>query len=140
MFVLDTNILSAMMRHDWVPELAGWIATQPEELLFTAAVCQGEILAGIEVLPNGHRRRELEHAARAMFEDDFNGRILPFDSASAAAYADILAVRKRSGRPIAPLDLMIAATARAHNATMVTRDTGGFEGCGLALVNPWQSS
>ena len=72
-----------------------------------------------------------------MFRHEFEGRILPFDSNVAAAYADILAVRKRTGRPIAPLDLMIAATARTNNGSVVTRDTGGFEGCGLTLINPW---
>ena len=139
MFVLDTNILSAMMRSALVPELAVWIAGQPVEALFTAAVCQAEILAGIEVLPDGRRRRELEVAARAMFQDAFEGRFLPFDSNAAAACADILAVRKRTGRPIAPLDFMIAATARTNNASMVTRDTGGFEGCGLTLIDPWHA-
>jgi predicted nucleic acid-binding protein len=139
MFVLDTNILSAMMQRALVPELATWIAGQSEETLFTASVCQAEILAGIEILPDGRRRRELEVAARAMFQDDFDGRILPFDSNAAAAYAEILAVRKRTGRPIAPLDLMIAATARTNNASMVTRDAGGFEGCGLTLIDPWHT-
>lgn len=136
MFVLDTNILSAMMRIASMPELEAWIAGQPEEALFTAAVCQAEILAGIEILPDGRRRRELEIAARAMFQDDFDNRILPFDGKAAAAYAYILAMRKRAGRPTAPLDLMIAATARANNASLVTRDTSGFEGRGLTLVNP----
>lgn len=140
MFVLDTNVLSAMMGSKLVPELTAWIAGQPEEALFTAAVCQAEILAGIEVLPDGRRRRELEVAARAMFQDDFEGRILPFDSKAAAAYADILAVRKRTGRSIAPLDLMIAATARASHASMVTHDTRGFESCGLTLINPWEAA
>lgn len=139
MFVLDTNILSAMMHSALVPELAAWVAGQPEEALFTAAVCQAEILAGIEVLPDGRRRRELEVAARAMFQDDFEARILPFDSNAAAACADILAVRKRTGRSIAPLDFMIAATARTNSASMVTRDSGGFEGCGLTLIDPWHA-
>jgi toxin FitB len=137
MFVLDTNVLSVMMRGPLVPEVAAWIAAQPEELLYTTAVCQAEVLAGIEILPNGQRRALLEEAAHAMFEDDFDGRVLPFDIAAAAAYADIFAARKRGGRPTAPLDLMIAAIARANGASMVTRDIGGFDGCGVTLINPW---
>jgi predicted nucleic acid-binding protein len=140
MFVLDTNILSVMMRSPLVPEVAAWIAGQPEELLYTTAVCQAEVLAGIEILPDGRRRAALERAARAMFADDFDGRILPFDSEAAAAYANIFAARKSAGRPTAPHDLMIAAIARANGASMVTRDTGGFEGCGLTLVNPWEAA
>jgi toxin FitB len=73
-----------------------------------------------------------------MFQDDFDNRILPFDSKAAAACADILALRKRAGHPIAPLDRMIAATARANNASVVTRDTAGFEGSGVTLINPWE--
>ena len=139
MFVLDTNVLSVMMRSQLVPEVAAWVATQAEELLYTTAVCQAEVLAGIEILPDGRRRADLERAAHAMFEDDFGGRILPFDS-EAAAYAGIFATRKRSGRPTAPHDLMIAAIARANGASMVTRDVGGFEDCGLTLINPWAAS
>lgn len=138
MFVLDTNILSVMMRSRPEPEVAAWIAEQPEELLYTTAVCQAEILAGIEILPDGRRRTALEKAARAMFADDFDGRVLPFDTEAATAYAEIFAARTRGGRPIAPHDLMIAAIARASGARMVTRDIGGFEGCGITLINPWE--
>lgn len=138
MFVLDTNVLSAMMRSVLVPELAAWIAGQPEEELFTTAISQAEILAGLAVMPDGRRRAALEATVRAMFEDAFGDRILPFDTAAAAAYAEIFAVRRRGGRPIAPLDLTIAAIALAHDASVVTRDTRGFEGSGLTVINPWE--
>jgi len=114
MFVLDTNILSAIMSARPSPEVAAWIAGQPEDALFTTTVCQAEILAGLAVMPEGRRRVALETAAQAIFADDFNGRVLPFDAAAAAAYADIFAARRRAGRPTAPLDLMIAAVARAN--------------------------
>jgi toxin FitB len=140
MFVLDTNVLSAVMGSQPVPEVAAWVAAQPEERLFTTAVCQAEILAGVEIMPEGRRRRGLEAVAKAIFANAFDGRVLPFDSAAAAAYADIFAARKRAGRPTAPHDLMIAAIARANGASMVTRDTGGFEGCGLTLINPWEAA
>src|SRR5580693_2544834 len=139
MFVLDTNILSAMMSARPSPEVAEWIAGQPEDALFTTTICQAEILAGLAVMPEG-RRVALETAAQAIFADDFNGRVLPFDAAAATAYADIFAARRRAGRPTAPLDLMIAALARANGAGVVTRDIGGFEDCGVPLVDPWQAS
>jgi toxin FitB len=137
MFVLDTNVLSAIMRSRPVPEVAAWVAAQPEELLFTASVCQAEILAGIQILPDGRRRRTLEAAARAIFADDFDGRLLPFDQTAAGFYAELFAARKEAGRATATADLMIAAVARASGASMVTRDVCGFEDCGLTLINPW---
>ncbi len=139
MFVLDTNALSAVMRSQPVPEVAAWVAAQPEEQLFTTTVCQAEILAGIEIMPEGRRRRGLKAAAKAIFANAFDGRILPFDTDAASAYADLYAVRRKAGRPSAPLDLMIAAIARASGATMVTRDIADFEDFGLTLINPWDT-
>lgn len=140
MFILDTNVLSAIMSAQPSPEVAAWIAGQAEDALFTTTICQAEILAGLAVMPEGRRRDALETAAQAIFADDFNGRVLPFDTAAAAVYADIFAARRRAGRPTAPLDLMIAAIARANGAGVVTRDIGGFETCGVPLVDPWQAS
>jgi toxin FitB len=137
MFLLDTNILSAVMGTRPVPEVASWMMRQPLDLLFTAAVCQAEILSGIAALPQGRRRAALEVAALAMFREDFAGRILPFDSDAAVICAELFARRRSAGRPAATADLMIAAIARTQGASLVTRDTGDFEGCGLALINPW---
>ncbi len=137
MFILDTNVLSAILSVKEVPQVAAWIEGQPEELLFTTTVSQAEILSGLAIMPDGRRRTTLQEAVRAMFLEDFDGRLLSFDTAAAAAYADIFATRRRSGRPIATLDLMIASVARANGATVVTRDTSGFEGCGLTVIDPW---
>jgi toxin FitB len=140
MFVLDTNVLSAVMGSQPVPEVAAWVAVQPEERLFTTTVCQAEILAGVEIMPEGRRRRGLEAEAKAIFANAFDGRILPFDEKSAEFYAEIFAARKRAGKPTATMDLMIAAIARAQGADMVTRDISGFEECGLTLINPWDAA
>ncbi len=113
--------------------------SQPDELLLTTVITQAEVLAGIAIMADGHRRRALAAAAEAIFEEDFDGRILPFDGDAVADYAEIFAMRRRAGRQIAIQDLMIAAIARAHGASIVTRDTGGFEGCGPALINPWDA-
>jgi predicted nucleic acid-binding protein len=136
MFILDTNILSAMMHLAPVAEVATWMAGQDEELLFTTAVSQAEIFSGLAVMADGQRRRRLEETARSMFEE-FEGRVLPFDTDAAGAYAELFALRRRAGRPAATFDLMIASIARARDAAMVTRDVGGFEGCGLTVINPW---
>ena len=137
MYLLDTNILSEMMAAAPARAVAAWISRQPIESLFTAAVCQAEILAGVAIMPDGRRRTDLETAAQAMFLEDFEGRVLPFDISAAVAYADIFAERRRSGRPTATSDLMIASVARVHGADVVTRNVADFEGCGVGLVNPW---
>jgi toxin FitB len=137
MFVLDTNILSAMMRLQLEPEVAAWIAAQRADLLFTTSLSQAEILAGLAVMAEGRRRLDLQAAARAMFLEDFDGRVLPFDTEAAIAYASLFHARRRAGRPAATLDLMIASVAQSRGASVVTRDTSGFEGCGITLIDPW---
>jgi toxin FitB len=137
MFVLDTIILSAMMRLQLEPRVAAWIAAQRADLLFTTSLSQAEILSGLAIMVEGRRRLDLQAAARLMFLEDFDGRVLPFDTEAAVAYASICASRRRVGRPAATLDLMIASVAQSRGASVVTRDTSGFEGCGLTLVNPW---
>jgi hypothetical protein len=119
------------------PRVAAWIAAQPADLLFTTSLSQAEILSGLAIMAEGRRRLDLQAAARAMFLEDFHGRVLPFDTEAATAYASIFAVRRRAGRPAATLDLMIASIAQSRGASVVTRDTGGFEGCGITLINPW---
>jgi len=137
MLVLDTNMLSAMMSAEPVRKVADWLLGQPSEDLFTAAVCQAEILSGIAILPNGRRRADLEEAARAMFADDFHGRVLPFDTEAAASYAEVFAARRKAGRPVGTVDLMLAAIARVRRASVVTRNVADFEGVGLTIINPW---
>jgi predicted nucleic acid-binding protein len=140
MFVLDTNVLSAMMILDPPLQVMSWVNSQDEELLFTTSITQAEIFSGLAVMPQGRRRRDLEAAAEEIFANEFAGRVLPFDTTTTAAYADLFAARRRIGKPTAPMDLTIASIARSHGASVVTRDAGGFEGCGLAVINPWDSS
>jgi predicted nucleic acid-binding protein len=137
MFLLDTNILSAMMSAEPAPQVAAWISGQPATLLFTTAISQAEILSGLSVMPAGRRRLGLEAAARAMFLEDFEGRVLPFDMVAAVIYAEIFETRRRAGRPTATIDLMIASVARSQDAAVVTRNVSDFDGCGVAVINPW---
>lgn len=137
MLVLDTNVLSELMAAAPERRVAAWVLAQPEASLFTTTVCQAEILAGLEVMPHGRRRAALEQAARAMFREDFAGRVLTFDAALAEAYAGLFAARRRLGRPASTADLMIAAIAVAHEAGVATRNIADFEGCGVEIVDPW---
>ena len=108
--------------------------------MFTATVCQAEVMAGIAVLPEGRCRSTLQAAAQALFGEDFSVRVLTFDAGGAVAYGEDFAARKRAGRATAPLDLMVAAVARSNGARVVTRDAAGSAGCGVPLQGPWQVS
>ncbi|HEY4138963.1 MAG TPA: type II toxin-antitoxin system VapC family toxin, partial [Casimicrobiaceae bacterium] len=111
MIVLDTNVVSELMRAKPAAAVVRWAAEQSQSSLYTTSITQAEILHGIMLLPAGKRRAAFEAAADAMFKEDFGGRILPFDSDAAEPYARIAAVRQRAGRPIAHFDAQIAAVA-----------------------------
>lgn len=140
MYLLDTNVLSAMMSSQPAASITTWIADRPEEELFTTSICQAEILAGIANLPEGRRRQLLHTAALEIFEADFSGRVLSFDQEAARHYAELYAARRQAGRSVGMADLMIAAIARANSAQLVTRNTHDFEGCGVPLIDPWEEA
>ena len=137
MILLDTNVLSELMRPAPDPAVAAWVASRSAVGLATTTITKAEILHGIARLPSGRRRAALQRAAAAMFDEEFGERVLPFDSAAAPHYASLRSARERAGRPISAFDAQIAAIARTHRATIATRDLGGFEDCGVPLVDPW---
>jgi predicted nucleic acid-binding protein len=138
--LLDTNVLSELMRPAPAAAVTDWIADQALETLCTAAPCQAEILAGIAVLPEGRRRDALAAAADGMFAEDFAGRVLPFDDPAARAYATLFAARQQAGRPAGTIDLMVAAIAHSQGAAVATRNGPDFSGCGIAVIDPWQAT
>jgi predicted nucleic acid-binding protein len=133
--VVDTNVISGLMRGEPHPAVLAWVAAQPRNQLYTTYVNQAEILYGIGALPERRRRAALAPAAEAMFAEDFAGCILPFEAA--ARYPAIVLARRQAGTPIEKFDALIAATALAAGASIATRDTGGFAGCGLKVIDPW---
>lgn len=136
-FVLDTNVLSAILNSRPTPEVRQWIADTPGHLLFTTATSHAEIFSGIAIMPVGRRRDTLDAAARALFDQEFDGRVLPFDQAASTAFAEMLASRRRSGRPTSFADLTIAAIAKVAGASVVTRNLTDFADCGVPLIDPW---
>jgi predicted nucleic acid-binding protein len=138
MIILDTNVLSELMRPEPEAMVLQWMTAQTDALYVTA-LSYAEILLGIDLLPQGQRRQRLDKQATAMFIEDFAGRILGFDRATAPAYAALVGARQRAGQRLNPVDGMIAAIAHVHNAAIATRD-GDFAGCGVPLINPWQAS
>ena len=137
MIVLDTHVLSELMRSASDELVAQWMDDQPNSSLFTTTVTQAEILYGVAVLPAGKRKQGLAAAVGAMFEQDFRGRVLPFDGPAAVAYAEICTDRARLGRPISQFDAQIAAIARSRGAALATRNTPDFDECGIDVIDPW---
>jgi hypothetical protein len=139
MFVLDTNVLSEIMDPEGTSQVLAWIDPLRKDDLFTTALNQAEILYGIAIMPEGRKRNGLIVRADAMFSDDLRGRILPFDERAAEHFAAITARRKHAGRPVGIFDSQIAAIARAHEMTIVTRNTKHFEDCDVPLIDPWST-
>ena len=137
MIILDTNVVSEVLRPAPETRVMAWLEGQPRASIFTSAVTQGEILYGIRLMSDGQRRKKLWQAALAIFSDDFSGRVLSFDDEAASQYAEIAASRRAAGRPISQFDAVIASIARSRGATLATRNAKDFEGCGIELVNPW---
>lgn len=137
MILLDTNVISELMRAQPAQVVLDWFGRQDAADLFISAITEAELRTGIAILPEGQRRDRLQMAVEAMIEQDFQSRILPFDSAAARAYADIAASRRASGRPIAEADCQIAAIARAVGAPVATRNVKDFDGCRITVINPW---
>lgn len=137
MIILDTNVISELMRDAPEPVVMRWLKAQPGASLFVTTISKAEILYGVEVMPRGKKRDALATEARAMFDEDFAERVLPFGGGAAVAYAVIAAERRRLGRPISTLDAQIAAIARSVDAQLATRDVDDFVHCGIDVIDPW---
>jgi toxin FitB len=138
MLLLDTNVVSELMRPRPDSRVLSWVAAQPLSETAIATITVMEIRFGIALLPQGRRRTDLDTRFRQLLARAFTGRVLAFDQPAADASAEIRAQRRQRGNPITVEDSMIAAIARVHGAPVATRDLAGFEGCGLALINPWE--
>jgi len=138
--LLDTNILSELMRP--APDLAveRWLAARPDASLFISAITEAELRYGAALLPSGKRRSALTAEVDGMLQEDFDGRILPFDRLAAQAFAAIAADRRRAGRPISQADAQIAAIARSRGASLATRNVPDFDGCGVEVIDLWSTT
>ena len=137
MILLDTNILSELMKTAPDASVLKWMNSYPASKYYISAITKGEIELGIALLPDGKRKIGLKTGARLMFEE-FPERCLAFDSAAAANYAIVVSRRTGIGRPVSVEDAQIAAIALTHNMLLATRNTKDFEGIdGLRIINPW---
>ena len=137
MILLDTNVLSELMKAKPAPEVVAWIDQQPAGQLYISAITVAEILYGIARLPDGKRKTSFADLARLMFDEDFAGRILPFDTEAASRYAGLAAASEAKGRVADMADAQIAAIAALYEAPVATRNVRHFDHLGVSVINPW---
>jgi toxin FitB len=139
--LLDTNVISALMRRHPNPDaaVARWLDRQPAESIWTTSITVFEVKAGLHLLPPGPRREDLERAFDALLTDDLDGRIQSFDTAAATAAGAIAAKRQSTGRTLEIRDVQIAGIAVARRAQLATRNTRHFTDLGVVLIDPWSA-
>ena len=137
MTLIDTNVISELMQLSPAPAVLEWFGREAATDLYFSAVGEAELRRGAAILPAGNRRENLVAEIDAMVTEDFAGRVLPFDSAAAVAFAEIFADRHGAGRPISFPDCQIAAIARSRRMAVATRNVRDFKDTGIQIVNPW---
>ena len=139
MIILDTNVISELARIDPEPVVVTWLDSLPAVEVATTAITAAELLYGVARLPDGRRRAALAETIDVLINEDFRGRLEPFDGLAAEQYADVVVGREKKGRPISTADAQIAAICRVHSATLATRNIGDFTDTGIGLINPWDA-
>lgn len=137
MIILDTNVLSALMRRAPDPAVLAWLDAQPPLSIWVTTITLFECQFGFALMPAGRRRQALETAFEALLTQDLDQRVLAFDSAAATQAAALAAQRQLAGRPVDMRDTQIAGIAQARRATLATRNAKHFEGLSVPVVNPW---
>ncbi len=138
MIVLDTNVLSALMRTTPDAAVVAWLDRQPSDSVWLTSVTVFEARFGLRLLPAGRRRAGLERAFGRVLCDDLANRVLDFDAVAATVAAQLVATRQRGGRPVDLRDTLIAGIAQARRATIATRNTQHFRGLDVPVVDPWR--
>lgn len=136
-FLIDTNVISETVKRRPEARVLAWFEERTPTELYLAAVTVGELVRGARKLDNAGRRRGYEHWIQHDLAHQFEGRILPLDRDAAAIWGEIMAEGDRAGRPRPAVDAQIAAIARRHDLTLVTRNLRDFAAAGVSLLNPW---
>jgi hypothetical protein len=137
MIILDTNVLSALMRSDPDPPVLKWLNLQAPQSVWITSITLFESRLGLALLPAGRRRKALESAFDRLLAEDLENRVLAFDSEAALQAAALAAAQQRAGRPVDIRDTQIAGIAQARRATLATRNVRHFEGLTVPVFNPW---
>jgi predicted nucleic acid-binding protein len=134
--LLDTNVVSALMRRDPEPAVVSWLDRQPAESIWTTTITVFEVRTGLELLKPGRRRQQLERAFDDLLADELEGRVQSFDPAAALAAGGIAAEQQGTGRTLEIRDVQMAGIAAARKAVLATRNIRHFEGLGIDLADP----
>ena len=137
MLVVDTNVLSELMRPAPDTVISSWVAERMTSSLYLTAISEAELRFGLAIMPPGRRRDGLAEGLERMLRTGFANRVLPFDSAAASAYAEIAAARRTMDRPMPEADCQIAAIARSRDMAVVTRNVRDFVDATVEVINPW---
>ena len=137
MIILDTNVVSALMQPQREPKVIRWADRQPKDQLLITAISVMELRAGVEKLPPGRARRELEKALDWALDDLLEGRVLNFDRRAAYAAARFNAECRRKGKVCEAADVLIAGIAISRRIPIATRNVRHFEELGVRITNPW---
>jgi len=139
-FLLDTNVISELLRPSPDPVVETWVDDRRATDLYFSAIGEAELRYGVAVLPAGRRRAALASAIEAILREDFTDRLLPFDREAARDYAEIAAMRRAAGRTVLPADSQIAAIARSRGMAIATRNVRDFENIGIEVIDPWTAA
>jgi predicted nucleic acid-binding protein len=139
MIILDTNVLSALMLTVADERVVNWLDLQPSDSIWTSAVTVFEVRLGLELLPSGRRRNQLEQAFADVLAEDLEGRVVPFDDEAARAASTIAAARQRGGVIVDLRDTQIAGIATSRRAAIATRNTRHFTGLDVDVIDPWRA-
>ena len=137
MIILDTDVLSALMRAKPDPAVVTWLDRQPDSSIWTTSITVMEIRYGLQSMPAGRRRESMTQALEAVLREEIEERYASFDLAAAQEAADLMALRKARGRPVEFRDTMIAGIALSTRATLATRNTAHFADLSVPVINPW---
>ena len=140
MILLDTNVVSEVMKPAPSGLVISWLNETPTADLFISSISMAELWYGLRALPDGQRREALASRLEQFIAQGFNQRTLDFDARAAQVYGEVMADRRRTGKPMSILDGQIAAIAKVHYAALATRNVRDFDGCGIEVVNPWAYS
>jgi predicted nucleic acid-binding protein len=137
MILLDTNVVSEMMRPEPAASVVAWVRRRSIDDLATTTINIAEIRYGLARLEPGHRRTDLEARFNDFILRGFANRVFDFDGQAAEVYGELVVGRERAGRRLEGFDGLIAAIARSRSMSVATRNTTDFAGCGIEVLSPW---